>query len=103
MFILVTYDLKGKEKNSKKYYETAREISKKIVRNIMITGEDFLSDYMKYIEDNKIEKYIEEIKVSIDDINNILKEIQKKNYDLEKEQFQMRMMIENLDFLIRKK
>ena len=55
MFILVTYDLKGKEKNSKKYYETAREISKKIVRNIMITGEDFLSDYMKYIEDNKIE------------------------------------------------
>ena len=55
------------------------------------------------IEDNKIEKYIEEIKVSIDDINNILKEIQKKNYDLEKEQFQMRMMIENLEFLIRKK
>ena len=52
---MVTYDLKGKEKNSKKYYETAREISKKIVRNIMITGEDFLSDYMKYIEDNKIE------------------------------------------------
>ena len=50
MFILVTYDLKGKEKNSKKYYETAREISKKIVRNIMITGEDFLSDYMKYID-----------------------------------------------------
>ena len=33
---MVTYDLKGKEKNSKKYYETAREISKKIVRNIMI-------------------------------------------------------------------
>ena len=32
---MVTYDLKGKEKNSKKYYETAREISKKIVRNIV--------------------------------------------------------------------
>ena len=55
------------------------------------------------IEDNKIEKYVEEIKVAIDDINNILKEIQKKNCDLEKEQFQMRMMIENLEFLIRKK
>ena len=55
------------------------------------------------IEDNKIEKYIEEIKVSSDDITNILKEIHKKYYDLEKEQFQMRMMIENLDFLIRKK
>ena len=55
------------------------------------------------IEDNKIEKYIEEIKVSIDDINNVLKVIQKKNYDLEKEQFQMRMMIENLEFLVRKK
>ena len=55
------------------------------------------------IEDNKIEKYVEEIKVAIDDINNILKEIQKKNCDLEKEQFQMRMMIENLEFLIKKK
>lgn len=55
------------------------------------------------IEDNKIEKYVEEIKVAIDGINNILKEIQKKNCDLEKEQFQMRMMIENLEFLIRKK
>ena len=55
------------------------------------------------IEDNKIEKYVEEIKVAIDDINNILKGIQKKNCDLEKEQFQMRMMIENLEFLIRKK
>ena len=52
---MVTYDLKGKEKKSKKYYETARKISKKIVENIIITGEDFLANYMRYIEENKIE------------------------------------------------
>lgn len=55
MFILVTYDLKGKEKKSKKYYETARKISKRILENIIITGEDFLADYMRYIEEHKIE------------------------------------------------
>ncbi|MCQ2968719.1 MAG: DUF116 domain-containing protein [Clostridium sp.] len=52
---MVTYNLKGKEKNSKKYYENAIKISKEIVENIVITGEDFLEDYMKYIVDNKVE------------------------------------------------
>ena len=52
---MVTYDLKGKEKKSKKYYETARKISKRILENIIITGEDFLADYMRYIEEHKIE------------------------------------------------
>lgn len=55
------------------------------------------------IENNKTEKDIEDIKESINDIKNILINIQKKNLDLEKEQFQMRMMIENLEFLVRKK
>lgn len=48
------------------------------------------------IDNDKIEKYVEEIKDS-------LKKIQQKIGRMEKEQFQMRMMLEDLEFLIRKK
>lgn len=64
---MVTYNLKGKEKDSKKYYDVANNISKKIINNVIITGEDFLLDYMKYIKDNEIEsvRTIEEYSLEI--------------------------------------
>lgn len=48
------------------------------------------------IDNDNIEKYVEDIKDS-------LRKIQHKIGRMEKEQFQMRMMLEDLEFLIRKK